>query len=41
MSDEALQIVEQGREAKSKEERKIHTQLKPEFQSIAREIRRP
>ena len=41
LSDEALQIVEQGREAKSKEEREIHTQLKPEFQSIAREIRRP
>ena len=36
LSEEALQIVEQGREAKSKEEREIHTQLKAQFQSIAR-----
>ena len=36
LSEEALQTVEQGREAKSKEEREIHTQLKAQFQSIAR-----
>ena len=36
LSEKALQIVEQEREAKSKEEREIHTQLKAQFQSIAR-----
>ena len=36
LSEEALQTVEQEREAKSKEEREIHTQLKAQFQSIAR-----
>ena len=41
MSEEALQIVEERREAKSKGERERHTQLYAEFQRIARKIRRP
>ena len=41
MSEEALQIVEERREAKSKGERERHTQLSAEFQRIARKIRRP
>ena len=41
LSDEALQIVEKRREAKSKGERESHTQLKAEFQGTARRNRRP
>ena len=35
MSEEALQIAEEIREAKSKEERKRYTELNREFQRIA------
>ena len=36
MSEEASQIAEKRREAKGKGEKKIHTHLNTEFQSIAR-----
>ena len=36
MSEEALKIAENGREAKGKEERERHIQLNAEFQRIAR-----
>ena len=36
MSEEALQIAEERREAKSKGERERYTQLNAEFQRIAR-----
>ena len=36
MSEEALQIVEERKEAKGKEERESDTQLNTEFQRIAR-----
>ena len=36
MSEESLQIAEERREAKSKGERKRHTQLNKEFQRTAR-----
>ena len=36
LSEEALQIAEQRREAKSKGERERYTQLNAEFQKIAR-----
>ena len=36
MSEEALQIAEERREAKGKGEREIYTQLNAEFQRIAR-----
>ena len=36
MSEEALQIAEKRREAKSKGERERYTQLNAEFQRIAR-----
>ena len=36
MSEEALQIAEERREVKSKEERKRYTQLNAEFQRTAR-----
>ena len=36
MSEEALQIAEERRESKSKEERERYTQLNAEFQRIAR-----
>ena len=36
MSEEALQIVEKRREVKDKEERERYTQLRAEFQRIAR-----
>ena len=36
LSEEALQIAEERREAKGKGERERHTQLKAEFQRIAR-----
>ena len=39
MCEEALQIAEKGREAEDIEEREKYTQLKAEFQRIAR--RRP
>ena len=35
-SEEALQIVEKGREAKGKGEKKRYTQVNAEFQRIAR-----
>ena len=35
-SEEALQIAEERREAKSKRERERHTQVNAEFQRIAR-----
>ena len=41
MSEEALQIAEARREAKSKGERESYTQLNAEFQRIARETRKP
>ena len=42
MSEEALQIDEKKREAKSKEEKERYTHLNAEFQRIARrEIRKP
>ena len=40
MSEEALQIVEERREVKSKGEREIHTQLKS-FREQQGEIRNP
>ena len=36
MSEEALKIAENGREAKGKEERERHIQLNAEFQRIER-----
>ena len=36
MSEEALQIAEERREMKSKEQREKYTQLNAEFQRIAR-----
>ena len=36
LSEEALQIAEKRREAKGKRERETYTQLKAEFQRIAR-----
>ena len=36
LSEEALQIVEERKEAKGKEERERYTQLNTEFQRIAR-----
>ena len=36
MSEEALQIAEERRDTKGKRERNKYTQLKPEFQRIAR-----
>ena len=36
MSEEALQIAEEGRETKGRGERERHTQLNAEFQRIAR-----
>ena len=36
LSEEALQIAEERREAKGKGEREIYTQLNAEFQRIAR-----
>ena len=41
LSEEALQIAEEKREAKSKEERERCTQINAEFQRIARRTRRP
>ena len=41
LSEEALQIVEQRREAKVKGEKERYTHLNAEFQRIAREIRKP
>ena len=40
MSEEALQIAEKRREAKGKEEKERYTPLNPEFQRLAREIRK-
>ena len=40
MSEEALQIAANRREAKGKEKREIYTQLKAEFQRIARRERK-
>ena len=40
-SEEALQIIEERREAKSRGENESYTQLNAEFQRIAREKRRP
>ena len=36
LSEEALQIAEERREVKGKEQREIYTQLNAEFQRIAR-----
>ena len=36
MSEEALQIAEEGREVKGKGERERYTQLNAEFQTIVR-----
>ena len=41
LSEEALQIAEERREAKSKGEKERYTLLNAEFQRIAREARRP
>ena len=41
MSEEALQIVEERREAKSKGERERHTQLNAVFQRIASRDKKP
>ena len=41
LSEEALQIAEKRREVKSKGKRERYTQLNAEFQSLAREIRKP
>ena len=41
LSEEALHIAEKRREAKSKAEREIYTQLNVEFQREQGEIRRP
>ena len=40
LSEEALQIAEERREAKSKEERERYTQINAEFQRITRRDRR-
>ena len=40
MSEEALQIAEERREAKSKQERERYAQLNAEFQRIARKDKR-
>ena len=40
MSKEALQIAEKRREAKGEEEKERYTPLNPEFQRLAREIRK-
>ena len=40
MSEEALQIAEERREMKSKEQREKYTQLNAEFQRIARRDRK-
>ena len=36
LSEEALQIAEERREVKGKEQREIYTQLNAEFQRVAR-----
>ena len=41
LSEEALQIAEERREAKGKGERERYTQLNAEFQRIARRVRKP
>ena len=41
MSEEALQITEERREVKGKEEKERHIQLNAEIQRTARKIRRP
>jgi len=41
LSEEALQIVEQRKEAKVKGEKERYIHLNAEFQRIAREIRKP
>ena len=41
MSEEALQIVEERREVKGKEQRERYTQLNAEFQRIARRDKKP
>ena len=41
LSEEALQIVVKKREVKSKGEKERYKHLNPEFQRIAREIRKP
>ena len=41
LSDEALQIAEKRREAKSKGEKERYTHLNAEFQRIARRDRKP
>ena len=41
LSEEALQIAEKRREAKSKGEKESYTHLNADFQRIARRIRKP
>ena len=41
LSEEALQIAKKRREVKGKGEREKHTQLKAEFQRIARRDEKP
>ena len=41
MSEEALKIAVKRQEAKSKGEKKKHTNLNVEFQRIARRVRKP
>ena len=41
LSEEALQIAEKRREAKSKGEKERYNHLNAEFQRTAREIRKP
>ena len=41
LSEEALQIVEERREVKGKEQRERYTQLNAEFQRIARRDKKP
>ena len=41
LSEDALQIIKERREAKVKGEREKYSQLNAEFQGIAREIRKP
>ena len=41
LSEKALQIAEERREAKGKGKKERYTQLNAEFQRIAREIRKP
>ena len=41
MSEEGLQIVEERREAKGKQEREIYTQLNAELQRTARRDKKP